>query len=294
MNKPLATTPDAGQLYVDKLKNRFEEAKQELDKAKANYNACLSEFNKSVAWEAQLRKCLDAINQTDLLSDQLNKLLINATNQVEKVGKVSECSVNAFRHMLNDLKNVSCCIEQYRNYVLNLLNTFPKGPNSNIPDKDPLVESFNKLLAGLEEAFKYAIQLVKDMLLVLQNGEMLWKGLYTLPNNNQDVKNPSLFSFIFDIQSEFKGDEGQPVCDATEFPGSSCSKPNFPLRDNGNEFLLSLETGQKAAWEKLYKGSDSLRARLESALQAKNQAQTCYDAIQTAFQAALAANACKN
>ncbi len=293
-DKTLATMPDAGQLYVDKLKIRFEEAKQELDKAKATYDACLSEFNKAVAWEAQLRKCLDALNQTDLLSSQLNALLSNAKNQVEKVGLVSECSVVAFRHMLNDLKTVSCCIEQYRNYVLNLLNTFPKGPNSGIADKDPLVDSFNKLLAGLEEAFKCAIQLVKDMLVVLQNGEILWKGLYILPNSNQDVKNPSLLGLIADIQAEFNGDKGQPVCDAAEFPGSACDKPSFPLRDKGNAFLLSLEADQQAAWDKLYEGTNSLRAKLDGALQAKNQAQTCYDALQAAYQAALAANACKN
>lgn len=295
-DKTLATMPDAGQLYVDRLKARFEEAKQELDKAKANYDACLSEFNKAVAWEAQLRKCLDALNQTDLLSDQLDTLLTNAKNQVEKVGRVAECSVTAFRHMLNDLQTVSCCIEQYKKYVFELIGKIPKGPNSGISDKDPLIESFNKLLAGLEEAFKCAIQLIKDMLVVLQNGEMLWKGLYILPNANQGVKNPSLYGFIADIQAEFNSDEGQPVCDATEFPGSSCSKPRFPLRDKGNAFLLGLESEQQAAWKKLYDSTNpnNLRDLLEKALQAKNQAQTCYDAVKAAYEAALAANACKN
>ncbi|MCB0575233.1 MAG: hypothetical protein KDC61_11790 [Saprospiraceae bacterium] len=293
-DKILATMPDAGQLYVNSLKDSLDNAKQALDKKKADYDALLSEFKKAVSWESQLRKCLDAVKQTDLLSAELDNLLKNAKKQVEKVGQVSQCSVVAFRHMMNDLVTVSCCIEKYRNYINGLFSAFPKGPNSNISDKDPLVESFNKLLTGLEDAYKCAVQLIKDMLLVLQNGEMLWKGLYLLPQPTQGVKDPSLLNFLDDILNEFNDDKGQPACDAAEFLGSSCSKPSFPLSDNNNAFLKSLEDEQKAAWNKLYTGTNSIRSQLENTLQAKNQAQTCYDAINTAYQAALAANACKN
>lgn len=288
-DKITTSLPGSAQEYVDQLKHEVAAAQQALDKANAEYNAKLSAFNKAAAWETQLKKCVDALGKTDLLSKELDTLLIVAKGEIQKVGQVAECAVIAFRHMLNDVETVATCIEKYKCDLKFLIGCFPKGPNSGIADKDPLVEAFNKLLAGLEDALKCALQLLVDMLSVYENGNMLWKGLSSETPNGSAQPASGLYTYVSDIKNNFNGNAAKPDCSA--YKDADCNKPAFPLKDHGNALLIDITTDYNTAHTTLYgtNGSGGLRKDVEDLLFKKNQAQTCYDALKSAYEAALAA-----
>jgi hypothetical protein len=204
---------------------------------------------------------------------------------------VAECAVVAFRHMLNDVKTVAKCIEAFKCDLKYLIGCFPSGSNSGIADKDPLTEAFNRLLAGLEDALKCALTMLKDMLTVFENGNMLWKGLNSeTPSGGTDSAS-GLYTFVVEIQKNYNGAASKPVCNIADYAGAECDKPAFPLKDKGNAVMTDLGTKHKTAETVLYgaTGNAGLRKDVEELLFKKNQAQTCYDALKSAYEAALAA-----
>ncbi len=264
----MATSPDSAQAYIDSLGKQLANAKLDLDKALALQASAQLEHAKTQAWKTLICACHDALEQTNLQASLLIDQLATAKTQAELVGKGADFGAQAFLHLLSDLKMVACCIESLKSKV----------PAGNKTPGNAVSDACEKLAAALADAMKCAEAVIKAMLETYEKGQKLLKG----------VGDPGLYKSLCIVHDHFTA-PGPTPDHTTCADCSDAEKPVFPLDEKQPGFYKDVADGCAQADIDL---AAALLA-LQAAQKEKNKQQTCYDALKAAYDAAVAAKACK-
>ncbi len=280
----MATLPDAAHDYICWLETEITKTSQELAKAKAEYDALKSHYDKTVSWLAQLEIYCAAITATNLCVEKLIALLDSAFVQTDSVSNNANDAAAAFIHIVEDVKKLSCCIEKIKCLL--------EGLGSQIPGDDPLRKPFDALLACVKEAFTAVKEVLSAIMLVLENTDLLFAGL------DDNPVRPGLAGYFLLLKKTLTPPDQQShhlACldlNGAEVNPPYCSLLTFPLGNPPDDYY-ELVTGLCAdVRTKLY-DPDGLRDKLKEKEAEKIKKQTCFDSLQAAFTAAGAAKACK-
>ncbi len=278
--KQTSAREGTAQAYITDLEQQKKWAKAIYDQANAKAIKAQKDYSRALAWETLLKECWINIETTDHLAENLCVSFQQAIGQSVSVKDMADCTVEAFKNMVNDTKTLAKCLEALKAYADQL-----KSCLSTVDAADPLMVGLSDLIKVIDAAFDAAKTVLAEMLQVLKDAQGIFSQIK--PNNG-------LEETLREIEASFKKVTKKSYYDysGSWAPCPEPVRPAFPLKDNKDPYYELIYSDKAVVTACLY-DRDGLRDIMETETQTANEALACYNALDAALTAAKAALACK-
>lgn len=278
--KATSAREGTAQAYINDLEQQKKYAKLIYDQASAKAIKAQKDYNSALSWETLLKECWANIQATDRLAENLCFSFDQAITQSVKVKDMAECTVEAFKNMVNDVKTLAKCLEALKAYADQL-----KSCLSTMDPADPLMAGLADLIKTIDAAYECAKAVLTEMLQVLKDAQTIFSQLkpdFGLEETLREMES----SFKKGIRKDYYDYSG------TWSPCPEPVKPAFPLKGFKGGYYEMLSDDLSDVTACLY-DLRGLRDIMNDETKAANEALACLNSLEAALTAANAALACK-
>jgi hypothetical protein len=265
---------DSVQEYLDRLSQDLAVAKAELLLADAQKNQKESELAKKRQWFELLTSVLALLKTTNRLGMDYIRTVKRARKQAEKIGENAELGIEAMEILICQIKKLTDCTEVLKSMVKIIIERI----NCNIPEKPGgILATLRELQAAVEEALTG----IKDAVTALLNALKAQEDLYISISGERGLVYQLNGLYEHMLQGKKQDLEDCVSCKPKQ-------TPLFPMDDPDCDFYS--QTSQQ--YEKVEDQIADLSEELEQATCKQEIAKTRKEALEKAYNAALAAKAC--
>ncbi len=278
--KETSAREGTAQAYIKDLEQQKKWAELLYKEASSKAIKAQKDYDRALAWETLLKECWANIQATDHLAESLCVSLQQSIIQSVNVKDMAECTVEAFKNMVNDVKTLAKCLEALKAYTDQL-----KACLSTMDPADPLMAGLTDLIKTIDAAYECAKEVLTEMLQVLKDAQ----GIYS-----QIKPNFGLEEILRDMETSFKKGTKKPYYDyaGSWSPCPEPIKPAWPLKDHKDTYYEAIKADLGVVQACLY-DARGLREIMNNETQSANEALSCFNSLEAALKAAQTALACK-
>jgi hypothetical protein len=265
---------DSVQEYLDRLFKDLTAAKADLLLADAQKAQKEAELNKKTQWFELLTTVLNLLKSTNRLGMRYIRTVKRTRKQAEKIGENAELGIEAMEILICQIKKLTDCTEVLKSMVKVILDRI----NCNIPEKP------NGIFATLKElqvAVEDALTSVKAAVTALLDALKAQEDLYISISGERGLVYQLEGLYAHMLEGKKPDLEDCVSCKPKQ-------TPLFPMDDPDCDFYS--QTSQQ--YEKVEEQIADLQDELEEVMCKQENAAAKRDALQKAYDAAIAAKAC--